>query len=220
MVQQATMQSQRKADVCKFGVRLPHGRAEAFAFDAMHGGTKWQDAVKLMLDQLDEHNKFIDKGEQAYGPNGFKRINCHFVFDGKQDLRHKALFVAGGHMTAPPADSLHSGVMSLQSMQLVALLAELNGVEMQAAQVGAACLEAATSETHASLPAQSLGSKLVIRWLSTRLCIDQGPAEQDGERRLLMFSALKDSSHVAQTHVCGCETQETHGNVSACVLPI
>jgi hypothetical protein len=146
MVQQATMLSQRNAVVYKFGIRLPRSRAEAFAFDATNGVTKWQDAIKLELDQLDEYDTFIDKGKQAHGPQGFKRINCHFVFDCKQDLRHKARLVAGGHMTAPPRDSVYSGVVSLRSMRIVALLAELNGLEMQAADVGNAYLEALTSE--------------------------------------------------------------------------
>jgi hypothetical protein len=112
MVQQSTMQSQRNAIACKFGIRLPRSRAEAFAFDATSGVTEWQDTVKLELDQLDEHDMFINKGKQAHGPNGFKRINCHFVFDCKQDLGHKAWLVAGGHMIAPPRDSACSGIMS------------------------------------------------------------------------------------------------------------
>ena len=49
-------------------------------------------------------------------------------------------------MTAPPRDSVHSGVASSRSMRIVALLAELNGIEMQAADVENACLEALTSE--------------------------------------------------------------------------
>jgi hypothetical protein len=61
MVQQTTMQSQRIAFVCKFGVRLPGSRAEAFAFDVTNADvTKWQDAVELELHQLDECDTFID----------------------------------------------------------------------------------------------------------------------------------------------------------------
>jgi hypothetical protein len=160
MVQQATMQSQRNAVVCKFGIRLPHSSAEAFAFDATNGVTKWQDTVKLELDQLDECDTFIDnKGEQAHGPNRFKRINRHFAFDCKQDLRHKARLVAGGHMTAPPRDRVHSGIASLQSMQIVALLAELNGIEMQAADLGTACLEAVSSTKACFVPGPEFGER-------------------------------------------------------------
>jgi hypothetical protein len=110
MAMQAMMRSQRNPILHKFGVRLPRNRAEAFAFDAENGNTKWQDAAAQELDQLDEYDTFIDKGKQAQGPNGYKRINCHLVFDCKQDLRHKARFVAGGHITAPPTrDSAQSG---------------------------------------------------------------------------------------------------------------
>jgi hypothetical protein len=56
MLQQAAMQSQRNAVACKFGIRLPRSGAEAFAFDATNGVTKWQDAIELELDQLDEHD--------------------------------------------------------------------------------------------------------------------------------------------------------------------
>jgi hypothetical protein len=65
VVMQATMQSQRNAVVCEFGVRLPRSRAEAFAFDAENGNTKWQDATALELDQLDEHESFIDKKDTS-----------------------------------------------------------------------------------------------------------------------------------------------------------
>ena len=64
----------------------------------------------------------------------------------KHDLRHKARFVAGGHLTDPPKDSVYSGVVSLRSLRLVALLAELNGLELWAANVGNAYLEASTKE--------------------------------------------------------------------------
>jgi outer membrane protein assembly factor BamB len=52
--------------VCKFGIRLPCSRAEVFALDATNGVIKWQDTVKLKLDQLDEHDTFINKGKQAH----------------------------------------------------------------------------------------------------------------------------------------------------------
>jgi hypothetical protein len=84
--------------------------------DASNGITKWQATINLELDQLDDYNTFIDKGKLTDGPNGFKRINCYFVFDCKQDLRHKARLVAGDHMTAPPRYSVYSGIVSMQSM--------------------------------------------------------------------------------------------------------
>ena len=50
-------------------------------------------------------------------------------------------------MTAPPKDSVYSGVVSLKSIRLAFLAAaELNGLEVQATNVGNAYLEAETRE--------------------------------------------------------------------------
>jgi hypothetical protein len=83
---------------------------------------------------------------KAHVLNGSKRINRHFVFDCNQDLTHKARLVTGGHVTAPPRDSVCLVLVSLRSMQIVALLADLSRIEMQVATVGSACLKAVTSE--------------------------------------------------------------------------
>ncbi len=64
----------------------------------------------------------------------------------KHDLHHKARLVAGGHLTDPPKDSVHSGVISLRRLHLVALFAEFNGLQFWAADVGNAYLEALTKE--------------------------------------------------------------------------
>ncbi len=52
---------------------------------------------------------------------------CFYV---KHDLCHKACLVADGHLTDLPKDSVYSGVVSLQSLHLVALFAELNGLQL------------------------------------------------------------------------------------------
>jgi hypothetical protein len=57
-------------------------------------------------------------------------------------------------------------------MRFVALLAELNGLEMQAADVGKAYLEALTSEKLYFFAVQSLGSELATPLLSTRHRMD------------------------------------------------
>ena len=68
------------------------------------------------------------------------------IFDVKHDLRHKCRLVAGGHLTKPNGDSSYSSVASLRSIRLVTFIAELNGLELEAADVGNAYLEASTNE--------------------------------------------------------------------------
>ena len=68
------------------------------------------------------------------------------VFDVKHDGRHKARFVAGGHLTQVPLDAIYSGVVSLRSLRTVVFLSELNDLTLWGADVGNAYLEAETKE--------------------------------------------------------------------------
>ena len=49
-------------------------------------------------------------------------------------------------MTAPPKDSVYSGVVTLRSLRLCMFLGELNGLDVDAADVGNAYLVAYTKE--------------------------------------------------------------------------
>ena len=54
--------------------------------------------------------------------------------------------VADGHLTDVPLDSVYSGVVSLRGLRLVLFLAELNGLDTCATDIGNAYLEAETKE--------------------------------------------------------------------------
>ena len=58
------------------------------------------------------------------------------------DLTRKARFVAGGHMTEPPASITYSSVVSRDSVRLAFLLAALNGLDIMACNIGNAYLNA------------------------------------------------------------------------------
>ncbi len=68
------------------------------------------------------------------------------IYAVKHDGRHKARFVAGGHLTKEPEESVCSSVVSLRSLRIIILTAELNGLELYQADVGSAYLEALTGE--------------------------------------------------------------------------
>ena len=61
-----------------------------------YGSTKWRDAVKLELAQLDEYDVFHDKGHKDdittimdNLKDNYKKIRVHFVFDIKHDGRKR-----------------------------------------------------------------------------------------------------------------------------------
>ena len=144
MTKQAALKSICRASIYIFGVQVPRTSHEARLLDARNGNTKWQDAEKCELDQLNEYGTFEDKGKEVKPPDGHQRINVHFFYAVKHDLRHKARLVTGGHMTEPPKDSVYSGVVSLRSMHLALLIGETNGLKTKVGDIFNAYLEAYT----------------------------------------------------------------------------
>ena len=68
------------------------------------------------------------------------RENRLYVYTGRRialhDGRHKARYVAGGHMTDPLSKSVYSGVVSLRILRLVTFLSEFNSLKLYSADVG------------------------------------------------------------------------------------
>jgi len=88
--------------------------------------------------------EFMEDGKP---PNFHKFIECHMVFDIKiGDLTRKARFVAGGHKSDPPKDSTYSSVISRDSIRIAFLIAALNDLDILAADVQNAYLNASTKE--------------------------------------------------------------------------
>ena len=128
----------------KFGIRLPNTVEEALAIDRETNTTFWHDAIQKEMKNVRVAFKFLEDGERI--PVGYKWIRCHMVFDVKMDFTRKARFVAGGHMTDPPSTLTYSSVVSRDSVRIGFLLAALNQLELLAADVGNAYLNAPTKE--------------------------------------------------------------------------
>ena len=153
LANQAKLHQLRRAPKYKFGVEVPRDHKHAMELDAKAGNHKWKEAEELEKSQLFDYSTFVDCGKAKYKgkdvsnvPKGYKRIRCHMIYDVKHDGRYKARFVAGGHLTAVPSESVYSGVVSLRSLRLVTFLAELNKLELWGADIGNAYLEAKTKE--------------------------------------------------------------------------
>ena len=86
----------------------------------------------------------MEKGESV--PVGFQHIDCHWVFDIKMDFTRKARFVAGGHMTEPPSSLTYSSVVSRETVRIALTIAALNDLDIMAADIGNAYLNAPCRE--------------------------------------------------------------------------
>jgi hypothetical protein len=146
MVNQSKLRSYKTCKKYMYGIEIPRSYDDGVRLDKLHGNDKWQTATKLEMGQLHEYDTFHDKGIGTTPGEGFKKIRVHLVFAVKHDGRHKARLCANGNLTEVPIDSVYSGVVSLRSLRTVIFLAELNGLESWATDIGNAYLEAETSE--------------------------------------------------------------------------
>jgi hypothetical protein len=143
---QMKLHSFRTKPVYMFGYQVPRNYEQAMELDARNGNNKWQTATDIELGQIDEYETFEDKGK-GYKPGpDFKKIRCHLVYAVKHDGRHKARFVAGGHLTETPIDSVYSSVVSLRGIRILTFIAELNDMETWSTDIGNAYLESLTKE--------------------------------------------------------------------------
>jgi len=82
-IKQAKLKTFRTTPVYKNGHKVPrnHQQAQAMDLDRINGNTKWVDAEKLEKNQLFEYETFDDRSHSSSNraPDGYKKINLHFV---------------------------------------------------------------------------------------------------------------------------------------------
>ena len=128
----------------KYGIRLPRNTAEALQIDKDTNTTFWRDAIEKEMKNVSVAFQFNDDDSI---PIGHKQIPCHMIFTVKMiTLQRKARLVAGGHVTDTPKESTYSSVVSRESVRLAFLAAALNDVDILAADIQNAYLEAPTKE--------------------------------------------------------------------------
>ena len=136
-------QSHRLRTGYKFGLRVPNTVEEALEIDKERGDTLWQDAINKEMTNV---RIAFDIRSDNTPPPGFQKIPHNIIFEIKMDFTRKARLVAGGHKTAPPTQLTYSSVVSRESVRMGFLLAALNDVDIVAADVGNAYLNATTKE--------------------------------------------------------------------------
>ena len=86
---QAKLASYCTAPLFKFGYQVPRYHKEAITLDERNGNTKYRDAEKLAMSQRADYSTFKDFEKGSPGPEGYKKIRVHFVYNVKHDGRHK-----------------------------------------------------------------------------------------------------------------------------------
>jgi hypothetical protein len=128
----------------KYGIRLPKTVDEAYQIDIETQTNYWHQAIMKEMKNNAIAFQFLEEDECI--PVGSKWIPFHMIFDIKCDFTRKARFMAGGHWTDAPDSITYSSVVMRDSVRMGFLLAALNDLDILAADVGNAYLQAPARE--------------------------------------------------------------------------
>ena len=130
----------------KYGIEVPRTIEDAKELDRRNGTRDWQNAVDKEMRNVAVAFEILPLGVQA--PPGWSRSSGHLVFDVKMDFTRKARWVKDGHRTPDPHRSTFAGVVSRESVRIALTYAALNNLDVVAADIQNAYLQAPSSEKH------------------------------------------------------------------------
>ena len=142
----ASVKARVRKTTHKFGIEVPRHRNDALRIDSECGNTMWRDSMDLEMNTLLPALDLLREGEKP--PVGFSKASGHLVFDVKMDFTRKSRWVKDGHLTPDAIDSNFAGIVSRESVRIAFTYAALNGLDVCAADVKSAYLQAPTSEKH------------------------------------------------------------------------
>jgi len=128
-----------------YGVKLPKTVKEALNLDEINGNTFWADAISKEMKNVSVAFDFLDPN--ANTPPGYTFMPCRLIFDVKMDFTHKARYVAQSCFAENNiSGSTYAGVVSRESVRIVFTYAALHDLNIYAADMQNAYLQAPTSE--------------------------------------------------------------------------
>jgi hypothetical protein len=205
----AAINSRVRKTTHKYGVEVPLTIEQAIKLDTINNDRLWQDAIDREMPnvaiafEIRDHNQPI--------PVGWKKTSGHLIFDVKMDFTRKAHWVKDGHKTPTPELSTYAGVVSKESVRIALTYAALNDINVMAADIKNAYLQAPSSEKHYVICGREFGLEHVGKvaligralyggkssgadfWKHLRSCMTHlqfEPCKGDGD--VWMRKALKD----------------------------
>ena len=127
-------------------MEIPTSVAHAQQLDEENKNTFWQDAIKKEMYQVSVAFEILDNG--AKPPPGWTKSTGHLIFDVKMDFTRKARWVKDGHRTPDPDWSTYAGFVTRDSVRIALTYAALNNLDIVAADIKNAYLQAPASEKH------------------------------------------------------------------------
>ena len=128
----------------KYDIEIPTSVEHTMEVDQKNGNTMWRDTLALEMFNVGVAFEILEEGQSA--PTGWKKASGHLIGDVKMDFTRKARWVLDGHKMPDPIGSTFAGVVSRESVQIDFTYAALNGLQVFAADICNAYLQAPSSQ--------------------------------------------------------------------------
>ena len=140
----AVVKNQIRRMTHKYGIKIPRDVEHVHEIDARNDNIPCRDALKKEMYNVGVAFEILDEG--AHAPHGWKQVTGHLVWDVKMDFTRKARWVLNGHKTPDPIGSTYAGVVSRESVHIALTYAALNDLNVFAADIQNAYLQAPSSQ--------------------------------------------------------------------------
>ena len=130
----------------KYGIEIPTSIDDAKRIDGENKNTFWTDALRKEMGNVGIAFEIQPQG--ARPPPGWTRASGHIIWDVKMDFTRKARWVKDGHRTPDATTSSYAGVVSRESIRIALTYAALHRIDVKAADIRNAYLQAPSSEKH------------------------------------------------------------------------
>ena len=125
------------------GIEIPTSVEHAKELDRKNGDDYWMKALAKEMYNVGVAFEILEPGQPP--PKGWHKVTGHLVWDVKMDFTRKAKWVLDGHKTPDPEGSTFAGVVSRESVRISFTYAALNGLDVFAADIRNAYLQAPSS---------------------------------------------------------------------------
>ena len=142
----AAVNSRVRKATHKYGIEIPTSMQHAKQLDEQNGNSLWMDSIKKEMSNVSVAFEILEPGQPI--PVGWTKSSGHLVWDLKMDFTRKSRWVKDGHRTPDPEASNYAGVVSRKSVRIALTYAALNGIDVMAADIKNAYLQAPSSEKH------------------------------------------------------------------------
>ena len=127
----------------KYGIEIPTSIAHAKKLDEKNGNLFWMNALNKEMLNVGIAFELLEAGKKA--PPGWSKVTGHLVWDVKMDFTRKARWVLDGHKTPDATTSTFAGVVSRESFRIAFTYTALKNLDVYAADVQNAYLQAPSS---------------------------------------------------------------------------